>query len=435
YNKGARIFVVNEDIPLPDDSVKIYVEDSRPILSKISANYFYHPAKELTIIGITGTKGKTTTSNYIREILQSSGINTGIIGTNGIVYNQITETTLNTTPESYELQRILRSMADSGVSHVVMEVSSGGLMMDRVRDVDFDVAIFTNIYHDHIGPKEHPTFEHYLETKSKLFSMAKHGIINIDAQYSDYIMENSKCSIDTFSIERTSDLQATNIELSKSLEVLGSTFLCNIKGRPNKFQLCMPGIFNIYNALAAIATCLYLEVDIDSIKETLSRVKVKGRVEVLPILDYATVIVDFAHNGVSLQNILTTLKEYKHNRLVCLVGSVGKRSQSRRKEIGDVVAKECDVCILTSDNPDYEDPMEIIDQMARSFVGSNCLLIKEPDRKKAIRQGIQLLEKKDIFLIAGRGHESYHMVNGEKEYFSDQDVAIEAVKDLIHTKK
>src|SRR5699024_271771 len=379
-------------------------------LSRISANLFGHPSKGLTVIGITGTKGKTTTANYIRSILEEADINTGIIGTNGIFYNGKELDTINTTPESYELQRILRIMLDNGVKKVVLEVSSGGLMMERVGDIVFDIVVFSNISPDHIGPKEHPSFEHYLMTKSKLFNLSKHGIINIDDKYGNYMIENANCNIERFSMKSNADFQAIDIELSHSLEFLGSKFICKMGGNEYKFELSMPGTFNIYNALGAIAVCYNLGIGIKHMKTALRNIHVDGRVEVLPILDYASVIVDFAHNGVSLQNIISTLKEYKPKRMVCLIGSIGNRAQIRRKELGDIAAKECDITILTSDNPDYEDPMKIIDEMSQSFTDSDSIVIKEPDRERAIYKGIELLEEGDIFLIAGKGHERYNLI-------------------------
>ena len=304
-------------------------------------------------------------------------------------------------------------------------------MMERVGDIVFDIVVFSNISPDHIGPKEHPSFEHYLMTKSKLFNLSKHGIINIDDKYGNYMIENANCNIERFSMKSNADFQAIDIELSHSLEFLGSKFICKMGGNEYKFELSMPGTFNIYNALGAIAVCYNLGIGIKHMKTALRNIHVDGRVEVLPILDYASVIVDFAHNGVSLQNIISTLKEYKPKRMVCLIGSIGNRAQIRRKELGDIAAKECDITILTSDNPDYEDPMKIIDEMSQSFTDSDSIVIKEPDRERAIYKGIELLEEGDIFLIAGKGHERYNLINGKREYFSDHEVATEAANSLI----
>ena len=273
YSRGARVFVLQDDIEMADDAIKIIVEDSRIALSKISANYFGNPSKSLKIIGVTGTKGKTTITNYISEVLNRAGINTGVVGTNGTFYNNISETTVNTTPESYELHRIFRKMLDSGVECVSMEVSSGGLQRHRVEHVDFDVAIFTNLSPDHIGPKEHPTFQNYLECKAKLFTLAKHGIINIDDEHAQEIIDIATCDIETFGIKKQADIRATNIEYSKNLDSLGVKFVCETKNTAGNYYICSPGMFSIYNALAVIAVCKYLGVKKRNNKRSSNRSK------------------------------------------------------------------------------------------------------------------------------------------------------------------
>lgn len=431
YLKGCRVFILQDDVQLPDDAIKIFVKDSRIALSKISSNFFGEPSKELTVIGITGTKGKTTVTNYISTVLNKAGINTGVIGTNGAFFNNTKETTVNTTPESYELHRILRRMVDNGVKCVAMEVSSGGLMMNRVKDIDFDIALFSNISPDHIGPKEHPTFEHYLNCKLKLFKLAKFGIVNADADFAETVIENATCPTSTFSIKKSSDLQAENIQYSNSLDALGVNFNYKTNESSSPCYICSPGTFSIYNALSVIAVCKHLKVEHKTMINALKDATVDGRVQVLPILPYATVIVDYAHNGVSLENILTTLKQYNPKRLICLFGSVGGRTKLRRKELGDVAAKECDLCILTSDNPDNEDPMQVINDIEKSFINSKCKYIKEPDREIAIRQAIRLAEEGDIILFAGKGHEKYQLINGEKIDFNEAKIAEDEAKKVI----
>ncbi len=435
YSKGCRVFVLQDDVYLPDDTIKIFVKDSRIALSKMSSNFFNNPSKELIVIGITGTKGKTTITNYISTVLNNSGINTGIIGTNGAFFNGIKESTVNTTPESYELNRILRKMVDSGIKCVAMEVSSGGLMMNRVKDIDFDIALFSNIAPDHIGPKEHPTFEHYLNSKIQLFKLAKFGIINADADFAQTVIENATCPTYTFSIDKPSDLQADNIEYSNSLDRLGVSFNYNTKESSFPCYICAPGTFSIYNALSVIAVCIHLGIEYKSIINSLKNVDVDGRVQVLPILPYATVIVDYAHNGISLDNIVTTLKQYKPKRLICVFGSIGDKSKLRRKELGDIAAKECDLCILTSDNPGNEDPMKIISDIEKSFANSRCMYIKEPDREKAVRQAIRLAEEGDIILLAGKGHEKHQLINGEKIPFDEVEIAKDEAKKVLIKEK
>ena len=303
YDNGARVFLLQKGrecdknvMGLPEDVVKIFVENTRISLSRISHNFFGKPSETLKIVGVTGTKGKTTITNYVSTVLNESGINTGVIGTNGTFFNGKYEPTANTTPESYELHRIFRKMLDNGVKCVSMEVSSGGIMHNRVEDVDFDVAIFSNLSPDHIGPKEHPTFEHYLQCKAKLFKMAKHGIINIDDQYASEIIKAATCNIETFAIENNADLTADNIRYSKEIDSLGVSFDCKTKQENFPCFICSPGTFSIYNALAVIAVCRYLGVKREKMIKSLKNAKVNGRVEVISVLPYATVVVDYAHN-------------------------------------------------------------------------------------------------------------------------------------------
>lgn len=441
YDNGARVFLLQKGMEsnknimeLPNDVVKLFVEDTRISLSRISHNFFGKPSNSLKIIGVTGTKGKTTITNYISTVLNESGLNTGVIGTNGTFFNGTYEVTANTTPESYELHRIFRKMLDNGVKCVSMEVSSGGIMQNRVEDVDFDVAIFSNLSPDHIGPKEHPTFEHYLQCKARLFKMAKHGIINVDDEHAEDIIKAATCDIETFAIESNADLTANNIRYSKEIDSLGVSFDCRTKDETFPCFICSPGTFSIYNALAVIAVCRYLGVKREIMIDALKNAKVSGRVEVLPILPYATVIVDYAHNGVSLENILQTLKNYDHNRMVCLFGSVGGRTEIRRKELGDVAARECNLAILTADNPDFEDPMNVINDIAESFEGSSCEVIKIADRKDAIKYAIRNAQEGDMIVFAGKGHEKYQLINGEKLPFDEIAIARDEAKKVIEEK-
>ncbi|WP_343347715.1 UDP-N-acetylmuramoyl-L-alanyl-D-glutamate--2,6-diaminopimelate ligase [Terrisporobacter petrolearius] len=442
YDNGARVFLLQKGMEsskyvteLPNDTVRLFVEDTRTSLSRVSHNFFEKPSSSLKIIGVTGTKGKTTITNYIATVLNESGVNTGVIGTNGTFFNGTYEVTENTTPESYELHRIFRKMLDNGVTCVSMEVSSGGIMQNRVEDVDFDVAIFSNLSPDHIGPKEHPTFDHYLQCKARLFKMAKHGIINIDDDYANDIINAATCDVETFGIENDANLTANNIRYSKEIDSLGVSFDCNTKEETFPCFICSPGTFSIYNALAVIAVCKYLDVKREIMIDALKNAKVSGRVEVLPILPYATVIVDYAHNGVSLENILQTLKNYDHDRLICLFGSVGGRTAIRRKELGDVAARECDLAILTADNPDFEDPMNVINDIAQSFEGFSCEVVKIADREEAIKYTIRNAKEGDMIVFAGKGHEKYQLINGEKLPFDEIAIAKDEAKKVIEEKE
>lgn len=438
YENGCRVFIVDEEYDINDianeykDFYCIAVKDTRKALSEISSAFFDYPSRKLKVIGVTGTKGKTTITNYIKTVLTSSGLNTGVIGTNGIFYNDIAKKTINTTPESYELHKTMKEMLDSGVECVAMEVSSSGLMMKRVDDVDFDIGIYTNLSHDHIGPKEHKTFEDYRYCKSLLFKICKYGIINVDDENAKYMIEHANCKIKTFSIFKDSDLKAENIELTRDENTLGSRFEYIIGNEKNNVSICSPGEFSIYNALAVISVCEYFDIDENKMKDALSKAKVDGRVEVLNVLPYATVVVDYAHNGMSLENVLTTLHKYSPNRMIVVYGSIGGRAALRRKELGDVAAKLSDISILTTDNPDFEDPMKIIEDIEKSYADSNCEVYKIVDRSEAMYKALEIAKEGDMVLITGKGHEKYQLIKGERVYFDEKKEIINAAKKLLN---
>lgn len=420
YDQGARVFLVSEDIDLPADAIVLKTDNTRKALSALSANYFGHPSRELEVIGVTGTKGKTTISNYIKTVLCASGVNTGVIGTIGAFYNDQEIPTINTTPESYELNRIMREMLDNGVKAVAMEVSSGALMLHRVDDIDIDLGIFTNLSPDHVGPREHPTFEDYRDCKAKLFKICKHGVFNIDDENAAYMMDHATCDVKTFSIKKPSDFQAENIQLTREGSHLGVDFDFIHEGAKTLMHISTPGEFSILNALAVIGVADYLDLEQAKVIEALKTAQVNGRVEVLPVLDDVTVIVDYAHNGMSLENVLSTLLQYKPNRLICVFGSVGGRTELRRKELGDVAARLCDVAILTSDNPDFEDPQNVIDDIAKSFVDSDCEVLEIVDRSEAMYQALKMAQPGDMVVIAGKGHETYQIIKGEHVHFDEK---------------
>ncbi|KRN88976.1 UDP-N-acetylmuramoylalanyl-D-glutamate--2,6-diami nopimelate ligase [Ligilactobacillus ceti DSM 22408] len=429
YERGCRIFILEQELQdLPTDTTVVLVSDTRQALSKMSANFFGHPSKEMTVVGVTGTKGKTTVANYIKKVLCGVGINAGVIGTMGIFYNDQEIETINTTPESYELNKTMRAMLDAGVTAVAMEVSSGGLMMNRVDDIDFDIGIFTNLSLDHIGPREHPTFEHYRDCKSRLFNLCKYGIINADDEYAEYMIEHATCPTTTYSVHHASDYQAHDIQLTRDGWHLGVAFTYDHKGEKTQTHISTPGEFSVLNALAVLATTQYLGVPKDEILKTLSRVTIDGRVEVLPVLDDVTVVIDFAHNGISLENVLTTLLDYHPKHLICVFGSIGNRAIIRRKELGDVAAKYCDVAVLTADNPDREDPQIIIDEIAESFVDSKCKVLKIADRSEAMYEAMKLAQPGDMVVIAGKGHEKYQVIDGKHVFYDERAEVIKAAE-------
>ena len=440
-DKGCRVFLGTDDIEIPEDAIYIKVKNARCALSRMSANFFAHPSKELTVIGVTGTKGKTTITTSIAQVLHANGLSTGIIGTNGARYAGITEDTSNTTPESYELHRILRNMVNKGVKCVCIEVSSGGLMMHRVDDVNFALALFTNISPDNIGPKEHPTFDDYLNCKLRLFTLAKHGIVNFDDSYADTIKsyaKNHSCEIIGFSIDKSaedSDARyfAESVKYHDKLASFGSDFICRDKSDNSTFPytINVPGKFSIYNALAVIGACHFMGLSNEEIAKAVPNIKVDGRVEVLDIMPGSTIILDYAHNKTSLENILTSLRAYNPSRLLCLFGSVGGRTKLRRKQLGEVASKLCDFCIITSEDPRDEDPMTIINDIAACFDESSCDYIKEVNRAKAVQTAVDMLKPGDVLVLAGKGTETYMYVGGKKIAYDEKQTAIDAVNNRL----
>ena len=432
YDKGCRIFIVEHEIDLPEDSYIISVTNSRRVLSKISSNFFEDPSKELKIIGVTGTKGKTTITNFISGVLNNAGLNTGVIGTNGIFYNGKYIKTLNTTPESYELHKNFREMINAGVKCVAIEVSSIGLMRNRVSDVNFDIGVYTNLSEDHIGEKEHPTFENYLESKAILFKLCKHGIINADDDYAKDIIKGCTCDIEKYGLYNEADIKAVpdSINYWKNSSSLGVSFTCETKEDKFECSICTPGLFSVYNALAVIAVSRYLDIEKSVMLDALSKTSVKGRVEIVPALPNRTIVIDYAHNALSLESLISTLKNYDYKRLVCVFGSVGGRTQLRRKELGDVSSKECDFCVLTSDNPDFEDPMTILNDIEKSFVNSACKYVKITDRKKAIKFAIENSKEGDMLIFAGKGHEDYQLIKGKQVPFNEKELIMKFSNNL-----
>lgn len=429
YEKGVRAFLVSDEkifekLKQLEDVVIILVGDTRIALANISDVFFSSPSKDMIVIGITGTKGKTTVSNYIKTVLENADISCGVIGTNGIFFADEHIKTVNTTPESYEIQKYMRKMVDKKVKVLAMEVSSGGIMMHRAAFIDYDYAIFTNLSLDHIGEKEHPTFEHYMNCKAELFSMSKYSIINIDDEKSEVMIDKSK-KYCTYSMDNISDFTATNISYPKSISDIKTYFTVNDK----KYCVNSFGRFGVYNALCTIAICEKIGLSYEQINDGLSKAYVKGRLQILDIMSDIKVIIDYAHNEVSLENILRTVKELNPKRIITVFGSIGTRAKHRRIELATVSSKYSDVIIVTSDNPDTEDPQEIIDEIV-SYISNEKLenTYTYVDRDEAIKKAIEISKAGDIILLAGKGHEEYQLINGVREHFSDEEQTIKYAK-------
>ena len=420
-NKGASALVVEDDVTVPENVTVIRVKDSRYALACISAEYFGNPADKLKVIGITGTKGKTTTTYLVKSILDSAGHKCGLVGTIETIIGDKVIKASNTTPESYVLQDYFKQMVDCGCDCVVMEVSSQGLMLHRTAGFTFEIGIFTNIEPDHIGPHEHKDFNDYLHCKSLLFKQCRHGIVNIDDKHADYIINNASCDIVTYGFSEKADFRAANTKLVSGKGYLGIDY--DLQGKENmRVEIDLPGKFSVYNSLTAIAICSYFGIDSNTICNALKDAKVKGRIEMIKVSDDFTLMIDYAHNAMSLESLLTTLREYNPTRLVCLFGCGGDRSRDRRFSMGEVSGKLADLSVITSDNPRTEEPLAIIDDILvgiKKTTGKNTVI---PDRRKAIEWVIHNGQPGDIIVLAGKGHEDYQEINGVKHHLDEREV-------------
>lgn len=423
--KGAAAVLVQEDVKAPASVTVVKVEDTRYGLALASAAWFHHPAEKLKVIGITGTKGKTTTTYMVKSILEQAGYKVGLIGTIEAVVGDKTIPANNTTPESYIVQEYFHQMVEAGCQCVVMEVSSQGLMMHRTAGFLFDIGIFTNIEPDHIGPNEHASFEEYLACKGMLFRQCRIGIVNRDDKHWEQVLEGHTCELETFGFSSEADLVAEEARLVGKPSYLGVAY--HAKGLVDmEVEVDVPGRFSIYNSLTAIAICRHFQVEINNIKQALKAAKVKGRIEMVPVSDEFTLMIDYAHNAMSLESLLGTLKEYNPKRLVCLFGCGGNRSKLRRYEMGEVSGRLADLSVITSDNPRYEEPQDIIEDIKVGMAKTSGEYVEIPDRKEAIRYVIAHGQAGDIIVLAGKGHEDYQEIKGKK-YPMDERVLIQEV--------
>ncbi len=423
--KGATVLVVEEPVDVPDSVTVVQVADTREALAFLSAAYFDYPADELKVVGITGTKGKTTTTYMVKSILENAGYKVGLIGTIEAIIGDKKIPAANTTPESYVIQEYFREMLDCGCEIAVMEVSSQGLMMHRVDGFTFEIGIFTNIEPDHIGPNEHASFEEYLSCKALLFQKCKKGIVNCDDKHVADIIKDATCEIERYGFSENADLRAENMQLIHRPGYLGVSY--DVTGLVNApIEIDIPGRFSVYNSLTAIAICHHFSVSIEDMQRALKAVKVKGRIEMIKVSDEFTLMIDYAHNAMSLESLLTTLREYNPKRLVCLFGCGGNRSKLRRYEMGEVSGRLADLSIITSDNPRYEKPQDIIDDIKVGMAKTDGKYVEIVDRKEAIKYAIANGRLGDVIVLAGKGHEDYQEIEGKK-YPMDERVLIREV--------
>ena len=430
--KGAAALITEKDVDVPDSVTVIRVEDTRYALALMSAAYFGYPAQKLKVIGITGTKGKTTTTYMVKSILEGVGHKVGLIGTIEAVIGDKSIPANNTTPESYTIHQYFAEMVKAGCDSVVMEVSSQGLMLHRTAGIQFEIGIFTNLGEDHIGPNEHKDFEDYKRCKGILFTQCRLGIANVDDRWYEDVFRNATCKVETFGFSERADLRATEIEHISKPGYLGVRY--HVNGLMDfDVEIDIPGDFSVYNSLTAIAVCRHFDVPPENIKKALKEAKVRGRIEMVKVSDEFTMMIDYAHNAMSLESLLHTLRDYHPERLVTIFGCGGNRAKSRRYEMGEVSGRLADLTIITSDNPRFEEPQDIIDDIIIGMKKTDGEYIAVCDRKEAIRYAIGHGKPGDVIVLAGKGHETYQEIRGVK-YDMDDRILIREVLEEMHVR-
>lgn len=411
----------------------IRTDDVRKAMAVMSAEFYGRPSEKMLVIGVTGTKGKTTVTFMIKEILEAAGIKTGIIGTVFTGWDGCLNEASSTTPQSADIQSIMRQMADNGCRAVVLEVSSQGLMHSRVESVDFDIGVFTNISPDHIGDGEHKDFEDYLFWKSSLFKMCKRGVINGDDPYARQIIDEALTEKTVmFGSKNEFDFAWSEPELTRRGGRAGVAYTLTSRlpcgdGKSRRIELNMPGRFNIQNSLAAIAVTSSLGIPMDTIGKVLRDIKIPGRVETVDTGRDFSVIIDYAHNGIALQNLMDSLREYSHGRIILVFGCGGNRDRNRRFEMGRVAAETADIAIITSDNPRREDPVKIIEDIESVMAGGRAQTIRVVSREEAIKRAIDEGRSGDIIVIAGKGHETYQIVGDRVRHLDDRETVMAVI--------
>jgi UDP-N-acetylmuramoyl-L-alanyl-D-glutamate--2,6-diaminopimelate ligase len=427
--KGATALVVEKEVEnIPEDVTVLLVPGARFALGNLAAAWFGHPARKLKTIGITGTKGKTTTTYMMREILEHAGHKTGLIGTIEAIIGEEHIPAANTTPESYVVQQYFRRMVDAGCECVVMEVSSQALKMDRVTGFLFDYGIFTNLAEDHISPLEHADMEEYAACKALLFRRCKVGIVNADDPSVDQILAGHTCQLKTFGHSKGADFYATDVTPVHRPGYLGVQYqLCGEETAT--VDVDIPGDFTVYNSLAAIALCRQMNVPMEDILAALQTIQVKGRLEVIHVPGGYTLMIDYAHNAVSLESLLLNLKRYARGRIICLFGCGGNRAKSRRYEMGEVSSRLADLTVVTSDNPRDEEPMDIINDILEGVHKANGEYVTIAYRKEAIRYAMHVAKPNDFVILAGKGHEDYQEIHGVKHHMDERELVADILKE------
>lgn len=421
--KGAVCIVTEDELnvnELPNITI-VRVQNSRIALSLIASKYYDFPARKLKLIGITGTKGKTTTAYMIRDILNASGKKTGMIGTIYNTYGNVCIEASRTSPESLDLQKLLKDMVDAQMEYVVMEVSSHSLVLDRVYGLHFAIGIFTNLSQEHLD--FHGTMDNYLLAKSKLFEMCDFALVNGDDIHTPRLKKMIKCKTATFGLDNAVNITASDVRINNN----NVEFKMYVNKMLETIVINIPGRFTVYNALAAIGTCSLLGAQMDAILLALSNIKVPGRSEIIDVQKTFTVMVDYAHNPSSLEAILSSIKKYVKGRIICVFGCGGNRDKEKRPMMGEISGRLADFTVITTDNPRNEDPSIIMKEIEDGVKKTKGLYKIIENRKDAIAFAMRIAWKNDLVLIAGKGHETYQeLKNGKRIDFDERKV----VKDI-----
>ena len=435
--KKAAAIVVEKTVELPEipeGITVLQVHSTRKALAHMSAAYFGYPDRKLTTIGVTGTKGKTTTTYMIKSILEQTGSMVGLIGTISMIAGDATAPARNTTPESYELQKAMAKMVEAGCEYLVMEVSSQGLKLDRTAGLQFDYGVFTNLSPDHIGPAEHADFEEYMMCKGWLFRQCDTGVVNIDDEHVGQVLDGHTCRLVTFSAEKDADLRGYDMRFLNENGRLGMSF--RTKGIMNcSAKIYIPGMFSVSNALTAMAVCSAVGIPEEAVLKGLEKVQVRGRVEPVHVSEDFSVIIDYAHNEVSTRSVLETLRRYEPGRLIAVYGCGGNRSKVRRYDIGEVAGELADLSILTMDNPRNEKVSDIDADIKVGLARSGGHFIEIEDRKEALAYAITHALPGDMIVTLGKGHEDYFEINGVKYHFSEREAINEIVDEVKDGKR
>ena len=419
-DNGAVAVICEQE---PDcDLPYVLVPDSRLALAICSRNYFGDPGAEMTLIGVTGTNGKTTTTTLIKHMLEFvSDAKVGLIGTNRNMIGEREIETEHTTPESYELQKLLREMSDAGCTHVVMEVSSHSLVLSRVAGLYFEVGVFTNLTQDHLD--FHSDMDDYARAKARLFAQCRHGAFNLDDAYAGFMRERTDCLQFCYSLgDESADLTALDVRLtaeSVDFDALYGGKLCRV-------EMGIPGRFSVYNALSVLSTGLLLGLETEDCARSLKTATgVMGRVETVSTDGDYSIVIDYAHTPDALENVLTSMHEVTTGRLVALFGCGGDRDRTKRPKMGAIAARIADFVIVTSDNPRTERPGDIIAEIAEGLSGSDTAHVIIEDRREAIAYAIEHHLPGDVIVLAGKGHETYQIIGREKHHMDEREIVAE----------